>query len=164
MLTLTLIRHAKAEALADSDSNRILADKGRQDARHLGQLFPRAIKQPDVILVSDARRTTQTYELMTENGLSCDEVLFDNALYHAGADAILTLLQARHEQHVMVIGHNPAMAILLNRLVPEEQVQPTMMHFPTGSLAQINFACQNFADIAFDGSGKLISFLRGSDI
>ena len=71
----------------------------------------------------------KTYELMTENGLSCDEVLFDNALYHAGADAILTLLQARHEQHVMVIGHNPAMAILLNRLVPEEQVQPSMMHF-----------------------------------
>lgn len=164
MLTLTLIRHAKAEALADSDSNRILADKGRQDARHLGRLFPKAMKQPDVILISDARRTTQTYELMAENGLACDAVHFENALYHAGADAILSLLQARQEQRVMVIGHNPAMAILLNRLVPEEQVQPSMMHFPTGSLAQINFACQNFADVTFDGSGKLISFLRGSDI
>ena len=164
MLTLYLVRHAKAEPLAETDMARELADQGIKDAKNLGALFHHMLPQPSTIICSTAKRTRQTLSLMQEVGLYCDDIQFDDDIYHASADLIIAKLYQQQARKVMIIGHNPAMAILLNRLADEQDVAPSMLHFPTGSMAQIHFAGDKFQDLEFEASGKVVSFLKGADI
>ena len=164
MLTLYLVRHAKAEPLAETDKARILADQGVKDAKNLGMLFTQILAQPDKIICSTAERTKQTLAVMSDAGLRCDDVEFDEDLYHASADLIINKIGKSKEGILMIIGHNPAMAILLKRLADEQDIAPSMLHFPTGSLAQIHFAGEKFQDLEFEEEGKVVSFLKGADI
>ena len=43
----------------------------------------------------------------------------------------------------MIIGHNPAMAILLNRLADDQDIAPSMLHFPTGHSHKFIFLEKN---------------------
>ena len=164
MLTLYLVRHAKAEPIAETDKARSLADQGIKDAKHLGTLFPQLLAQPDKIICSTAKRTKQTLALMQGAGLDCNNIEFDDDLYHASADLIINKLNKVEQRTLMIIGHNPAMAILLNRLADDQDIAPSMLHFPTGSLAQIHFSGKKFQDLEFEEEGKVVSFLKGADI
>lgn len=164
MLTLYLVRHAKAEPLAETDKARILADQGVKDAQNLGAIFTQLLAQPDKIICSTAERTKQTLEVMRNAGLRCDDVEYDEDLYHASADLIIQKIGKAEGRVLMVLGHNPAMAILLNRLAGEQDIAPSMLHFPTGSLAHIHFAGEKFQDLEFEEEGKVVSFLKGADI
>ena len=164
MLTLYLVRHAKAEPLAETDKARVLADQGVRDAKNLGTVFTQLLTQPDKIICSTAQRTKQTLSVMNDAGLRCDNVEFDDDLYHASADLIINKVAKVEGRVLMIVGHNPAMAILLNRLADEQDIAPSMLHFPTGSLAQIHFAGDKFQDLKFEEEGKVVSFLKGADI
>ena len=68
MPDLLLLRHAKSSwddaSLADRD--RPLADRGRKAARRIGRLLGERGWRPDRALVSPARRTQETWELIAD--------------------------------------------------------------------------------------------------
>ena len=57
MKLLTLIRHAKSEQDADdSDFDRVLTEKGVEDAYKMGEHIAKHLPKPDLIISSPAER------------------------------------------------------------------------------------------------------------
>jgi len=111
MQRLILLRHGKAESVSGSgrDVERGLTDRGRRDAAIMGRVLTEADVTPDRVLVSDARRTRETWEEMSVAFPSA-QVEFDRALYLASADRLAHMVDASSEAHsLMIIGHNPGL-------------------------------------------------------
>lgn len=115
---LVVVRHAKAEATAPSDHARPLAARGRADAEEVGRWLAARDVRPDAALVSDAVRTSQTWEHLSSGaGWEC-EADHSAALYAAGADSAFDLLRETDPDAacLVVVGHNPTMAYLAELL------------------------------------------------
>jgi phosphohistidine phosphatase len=129
---LILFRHAKAEADSESgdDFDRPLAARGRREAKAMGEQFAGLGYAPDLVLVSPAARTRETWEIAAES-LAGGEVVFERALYNAEAREIRRLAEAAGEGRgtVVVVGHNPGLQELAVRLLMEG-------HGPAGFLAK----------------------------
>jgi phosphohistidine phosphatase len=113
MYQLLFLRHAKAEPAqaGQDDESRPLAPRGRRDAEAMGRAMRRLGLLPDLVLVSPARRTRETLELIDwwDEERPLVETVAD--LYLADAPAIVDLLRGTAEttRSVLVIGHNPGL-------------------------------------------------------
>lgn len=111
---LVLLRHAKAEpAGAVEDVMRPLALNGRRQAAKVGGALAGAGLVPDLVLVSSAVRTRQTWELLAPHlGDAQPVVRVRDELYTAGVRDVLALVHGADEQvrTVLVVGHEPTMA------------------------------------------------------
>src|SRR5918998_6449827 len=68
MRRLMLLRHAKAGPLAaGGDLERPLAESGRTGAQSLGAYLAGEQLDPDLVLVSPARRTRETWEALSSS-------------------------------------------------------------------------------------------------
>lgn len=164
MLTLYLVRHARAMAIAPSDEERELTPQGRRDAVVLGALFQEQLAVPETILCSSATRAIQTHQAMAEGGLSCDMVRHDQGLYSASASYLCDAIARCGAPSVAVIGHNPALAILLNQIAPADDVAPHLMHFPTATIAHITFDLEEFTSLTPQSQGTLHALIRASEL
>jgi phosphohistidine phosphatase len=110
MQRLILLRHGKAESVSDlgGDAERGLTDRGRRDCALMGRVLADAGFKPDLVLVSAARRTRETWEEMSPAFPSA-EVEFDQALYLASAERLAHAIDANAEAAacLMIVGHNP---------------------------------------------------------
>jgi phosphohistidine phosphatase len=116
--TLVVVRHAKAEQVAATDLERELTDQGRADAAAAGKWLAAAGVPPDHALVSAATRAVQTWEALAGGaGWSLNADL-DPGLYSAGPDTALDLVREVDEGYgtVVLVGHNPTMAVLAQLL------------------------------------------------
>lgn len=118
MRRLVLLRHAKAEpATSSEDALRPLALRGRTQASGLAAALVALDAVPDVVLVSSALRTRQTWDL-AGNGLSGrsrdggPQVTITDTLYNARVGDVLALVGELPDnaRTVLVIGHEPTMA------------------------------------------------------
>ena len=164
MLTLYLVRHARAMAIAPSDKERELAPQGRSDAKGLGSLFQDTFAAPEVVFCSSAIRTIQTHQIMREAGLSTQDVRLDEGLYNASASYLLDVVASCEAKSVALIGHNPALAIALNQIAPADEVAPQLMHFPTATIAHITFEQDEFASLTTQSQGTLHALIRASEL
>lgn len=138
---LVVMRHAKAEAVASSDHERRLTDRGRRDAAEAGRWARSAAVLPDHALVSTAARAKETWSAFrTAAGLDLDPEL-DSGLYSAGPDLALEILRTAPAKvsTVMVVGHNPTMAHLVH-LLDDGTADPAAFAeissgFPTSAVA-----------------------------
>lgn len=115
---LIVVRHAKAEAWGPSDRERELAPRGRADAADAGRWLAGQGLTPDLALVSGAVRTRQTWAAMSEAAGWSLEPVDDDNLYTAGPETALDILREADPDAgtVLVIGHNPTMAYLVQLL------------------------------------------------
>jgi len=115
---LTLLRHAKAaNALPGLDDHaRRLNGRGRAAAAQVG--IESADARPELVLCSDAVRTRETWEILSQAWEVLPPVRFEAALYLAEADALLDRLRqvAPAVGHVWLIGHNPGLEELASQL------------------------------------------------
>jgi phosphohistidine phosphatase len=157
MRRLILFRHAKAEprAKGQDDSDRPLAQRGREDAALIAGVLAREKLAPDLALVSSAKRTLQTWDCIkpTFPGARLEPL---DALYNATAEEILAEAEAFADEAdtVMVIGHNPGLhelAILLLEEggAPGWQVEKMDARFPTSTAAA--FLIDPAGRASFDG-------------
>jgi len=118
---------------------------------------------PEQVLCSPARRTLETLEGVAPAG----ERLIEPELYGASAAEIVERLRRVPEDvgSVMLIGHNPAMQILVLRLVDVNGPQTSgadlaevQRKFPTGALATLSLRC-GWSELG-RGCAQLISFVR----
>ncbi|MFE3760211.1 SixA phosphatase family protein [Streptomyces sp. NPDC059104] len=103
-----LVRHAKAvpKRVAE-DFERSLSDRGRADAPATGRWLAESGFEPHLVLCSPARRTRETWELIATALPDVPPAVYDDRLYNAVPDALVTVL-AEHGaglSHVMLVGH-----------------------------------------------------------
>ena len=156
MKRLILIRHAKSswEDPQMPDHDRPLNERGQKAASDLGQWLGSRGYLPDQVLCSDARRTRETYE-----GLSlAPEAELKPALYHAGADVMMAVLQKARGDVVMMLGHNPGIAEFAHRLVAKTPISPEFRKYSTGATLVVDFEISDWAQARF-GQGATVDFI-----
>ena len=126
MKRLTLMRHAEARWKdADlSDLERPLNRRGNAAAESMARRLLELQLVPDLLLVSPARRTRQTAEILArELSIPARRVLHEEALYLASAADVLRVVQAIGPRvtHLLVVAHNPGVSELVQQLVPEAE-------------------------------------------
>jgi phosphohistidine phosphatase len=117
MRQLILLRHAKAVP-ADGriqDFDRPLADQGRLDAPRVARALVAAGAAPELALVSDAKRTRETWE-MASPAFPAARVQFLPEFYDSDAETLLEGALDSGAQSVIVIAHNPGLHELAGRL------------------------------------------------
>jgi phosphohistidine phosphatase len=153
---LFLLRHAKSswdDPLLE-DHDRPLAARGVRAVRMVGQYIRESGIRPAQVLCSSSRRTRETLAGIDPDG----ETLIEAELYDAGCDELLERLRRvpKDVDSVMLIGHNPAMQMLVLRLAGangaeyadgtrqpvDGELAEVQRKFPTGALATLTFDCE----------------------
>jgi phosphohistidine phosphatase len=144
---LILMRHGQAErqAATGGDFERGLTPKGREDATLMGQLLARSGATPDLVLVSSARRTRETFAAVSA-AFPKARVEFRRDLYHAEPEEVVAALEDEGDAAslVMVIGHNPGLHELALRLILQGGAEPVALNkvrgrFPTATTVVFAF-------------------------
>ena len=146
MKRLFLIRHAKSswDDAALADQERPLNERGKRDAPKIGERLARREVKPDLILSSPAVRALTTAKIIAGKlDYKRKHIGVDERLYAASADELLEIIHALDDrlQCVMIVGHNPELSELAQRLCGE------IDHLPTGAVAEFGFAAKSWADI-----------------
>lgn len=124
MKKLFLLRHAKSDWTGNSgsDHSRPVSSRGREDARRLGKWMLQQQLLPQQIISSDAFRTQQTVEFLTEAWHQDADIQFSDVLYLADYKTMLDLIQSIPDtvQSAMLVAHNPGMDDLVSFLSNKE--------------------------------------------
>jgi phosphohistidine phosphatase len=143
------MRHADArwQDPALPDLQRPLSRRGSAAAEAMARRLLDLELVPDLLLVSPARRTRQTAEIVARE-LSVPErrVLRDESLYLASAADLLKVIERTGPRvaHVLVVGHNPGVSELVQRLAPRSAGGG----LGTAALCSIAFDCTHWNAIA----------------
>ena len=141
MRRLVLFRHGKAEAAGPSggDRERPLAERGWVDSAVTAQWLSDTGFVPDLVLVSPAARTRETWDA-ARSYFPAARIEARERLYLATPEAIRQVVdQASNEaETIMVIGHNPGLQELGVHLVadggaPRPQAARMEDGFPTAA-------------------------------
>lgn len=162
--TLILMRHAKSDwddpLLSDID--RPLNARGRASAPAIGQWLADRGHVPGEAIVSSARRTQETWNLMAEL-FPGTAARTDRALYHAAAQTMLSVLKGAREPVTMMIGHNPGIADFAGRLARAPFAHDRFDDYPTAATSVIEFDIADWADAAW-GAGEVVDFAVPRDL
>ncbi len=169
---LFVLRHAKSSWNDPGleDDERPLAPRGLRAAKLLGEHMRATGIRPAQVLCSPARRTRETLDGVSPGG----ETLIEPELYAASCGAVIERLRRVPEAtaSVMVVGHNPAMQVLVLRLAGaggrewatnpnrtvDSDVAEVQRKFPTGALATLTFDCA-WSELA-PGCASLVAYVR----
>lgn len=159
---LILTRHAKSAwddpALADHD--RPLNPRGRRSAFALGDWLASRGHDPEEVLCSTARRTKETWELVSANPMETRPLIrFEPGLYHADPEKLLTILRTASHQTVMLLGHNPGIAEFAAMLPAQPPLDPDFRRYPTAATLVVDFQIENWSEVK-PGQGSVIDFVR----
>jgi len=163
MLRLLLLRHAKAAWPAGvSDLERPLAKRGQGAAVLMGQYLKDEGLMPDLALVSPARRTQETWDLVRPI-IGEVETRLDGRIYEAPVGRLLTVLQEVEPEArtVLMIGHNPGFEDLAKLLIGEGDMDGILrlgQKYPTAALAVIDFAQASWREVQ-RRAGRLERFM-----
>ena len=156
MRRLLLLRHLKTEQDSPSgrDHDRVLTETGRSDAPMIGAALAGLGLVPDLALVSSAKRTIETWELLSPHFMPHPVIRIEPELYCASAGM---LLQAVHgatgsnASRLMIVGHNPGLHEFANMLVAHgnaDDLQALHNDMPTGAVTVIDFAIDDRNDVS----------------
>ena len=160
MKRLILTRHAKSswDDPMTPDHDRPLNERGKAAAADLGQWLASRGYVPDKVLCSDAVRTRATFSGIAPALPGTPVLELKPALYHAGPDVMLAVLQNAKTDCVMIIGHNPGIAEFAERLVAHAPASPDFARYPTGATLVADFLIDSWADLAW-GTGVVDYFI-----
>ncbi len=112
MKNLLLLRHATTASAhhPQSDHDRLLTSFGEKQALSLGRLLKKSSITPDLILSSDAARTSQTTELIIEGLETHIPVIKKREIYNSSSDTLLKHIKNINKEidTLLVVNHNPA--------------------------------------------------------
>ncbi|MGW8369535.1 MAG: SixA phosphatase family protein, partial [Gammaproteobacteria bacterium] len=129
------------------DHDRPLARRGLRDAPRMGdRLAHRGIK-PDLLLTSSARRAVDTAKLV-EPAIrhAALTVQVEPTIYLASPREMLDLLaeQSNELDEILLVGHNPGLTELINRLLPSL----ALANLPTAGVAAFESTAEDWAGFA----------------
>ncbi len=168
MHQLLLLRHAKSswDSANLPDRERPLNTRGRRAAILMRQAMHDLGLEPDIVLVSTARRTRETLELL-EPWNATPLVEHMDSLYLAPPRLLLEALRgvADTARSVMLVGHNPGLhELALSLIEPGAQrdvhqapLRDLARGFPSGALAE--FSIPGPWSRLDAGGGRLVRFI-----
>ena len=110
MKRVILMRHAKSDwsNAGQTDHQRTLNVRGRKDTPQIAQKIKDYGILPDLILVSDAQRTRETWQILSEI-LPSAPTRFTHDLYLASAQQIIKTIEEVDPliDTVLILAHNP---------------------------------------------------------
>lgn len=147
MKYLCLIRHAQAATTlsASRDFERELTAHGCQEAQAIPNKIPAAAIHPDLILVSPAKRTLKTCDLLQKAlALTTIPCQIEPKLYGSNASTLSTQILALPEsaQCVWIISHNPGLSDLAACLS-----QGKTTYLPTAGVFCCSFEVNSWHDV-----------------
>lgn len=158
-LRLILIRHAKSPRPAGvADRDRPLSDRGRRAADALGRWMAREGLLPDTVLVSDARRTRETWEGVAAALPDAPAPRIERGLYEVGAEGMLAVLSRAEGRTVALVGHNPGIGDLAAGLLTAVPDHPRFGDYPTGATLVARLPTEDWAALTW-GSGEAERFV-----
>ena len=163
MLRLLLLRHAKAAWPGGVlDLDRPLAKRGQEASLVMADYLKRERLLPNLVIVSPARRTHETWERVQP---IVGEIAMrtDGRIYEAPVGRLLEVVREAEPgiRTLMMIGHNPGFEELARLLIGEGDMDGILrlgQKYPTAGLAVIDFALEDWADVAHK-SGRLERFV-----
>ncbi len=170
MKTLILLRHAKSSwddpSLRDFD--RPLSPRGVRAGQAIGDFLSENGWTPDTVLCSAAKRTMETWQLVSDQLDAQPSVEFQHDLYHASPETILDVVkyQSDGSDRLLVVGHNPGIgetALYLIRDGSQKLTARLERKYPTGALAVITFPVDKWTDVKWR-AGRLEEFVRPKDL
>lgn len=163
MRRLILLRHGKS-AWPDGtgDLDRPLADRGREASPRMGAYLASEHLIPDLVLVSPARRTQETWALVRPH-VGDVTVRTEPRIYEAPAERLLAVARETDAgtATLMMVGHNPGLADLLRLLVGDGDrlaFTKAMKKYPTAGLAVIDLPKGAWRELS-PRSGRLDRFV-----
>jgi phosphohistidine phosphatase len=173
---LFVLRHAKSswDDPGLEDHERPLAPRGLRAVKLLREHMQATGIHPEQVLCSAARRTRETLDGVSPGG----EAIIEPGLYAASYTEVIERLREvpRGTSSVMLVGHNPAMQMLVLRLAGaneteraagteppvETDLAEVQNKFPTGALATLTFECA-WTELA-PGCARLVAYVRPRDL
>lgn len=158
MKNLIIVRHAKSSWEFDViDHERPLKTRGINDAKLISSKFSKYNLNPDLVLVSDAIRTTLTAEIFQNNlNVNPEIVEFSHDLYDFSGQTLTKVIKNCDDsiKNLMVFGHNYAITNFVNSY--------GSLYFdnvPTSGLVWLEFNTSNWKDLK-EGKTKTYLFPR----
>jgi phosphohistidine phosphatase len=165
MRRLFLLRHAKSSWQDDGqdDFDRPLNPRGRNAAPVTGAFLQRNGLFPNLVLCSTACRARETLALTLPFLRGEATILLEDRLYLASAAKLFNRLREVDDRFgaVMVVAHNPGLQDLTLMLAASgaaDDMTLLQTKFPTGALAQLDFAADGWSAVA-RRSGTLTRFV-----
>jgi len=146
MKQILVYRHAKAQKGSDNlaDFVRQLTSDGVRQAASVGKTLRSKDLVPQRIFSSDAVRAMQTAEVTAEYCEYSGEIDDVPELYQADAEDYLKLMAGLPEgvSRVLLVGHNPAVEEIVERLLKRH------VDMKTGTVAWIESLAEAWNDVA----------------
>jgi phosphohistidine phosphatase len=157
MKRLLLLRHAKSswDDANLSDFERPLNSRGLVTAPFMGELIAGRELPVDLIVSSPAKRAAETAMLVKENGGLNAELRFDERIYEASPQTLLTVASEFDDSsdNIMLVGHNPGIEGFIGFLTGN--IEP----MPTAALAIIDLDINTWKDLT-SGTGTINTVVR----
>ena len=148
------MRHTHAEwASGQDDHARALSARGQDEARRLGSWLKKSGHVPGHALVSDAKRTRQSFAALA---LTCgaDEMA---ELYLAECTSLRAAIHAQSQSdNLLLVAHNPGIAEVASNLVKTPPDHPAFYTYPPGATLVITYEPQG-------GAAQLVDFTTPAD-
>jgi phosphohistidine phosphatase len=159
---LLLLRHAKSswDDPNLSDYDRPLNNRGKQNASSMGNFLKKENLVPDLIISSPAIRANKTADIIAKKSGYDKKILESKVLYAATIDDYTDVIQNIKNEYnlVLLIGHNPTIEDVVERIVAERYVMKTC------SLAYIDLAIDSWNKFDYDIESKLIEFIHAREL
>lgn len=169
MRRLMLLRHAKSSWPADTaDRDRPLATRGREAAPAMGRYLADELLFPDLVLISPARRTQETWELVRPMLPERPATQTEPRIYEAPSGQLLEVVQAVEPtvKTLLMIGHNPGFEELAGRLAGHGDryaAARLSQKYPTCGLAVLDFDVEDWRDVT-SRAGRLDRFVTPASL
>lgn len=155
MLTLTIVRHAKTnqESSTGKDFDRDLLPRGISQCAELSAYLKSAPFKPEIILVSTAKRTQKTFELI-HHSFSGIEKIEGSEFYLASHQELLQFFWTlKHTKNAMLIGHNYGISDLASYITNES------IDLGTSELIHIELPIDDWSELS-NGHGTITARFR----
>lgn len=145
MKTLYIMRHTQKDASnpEEFDYDIELSQKGKDDAKTMGQKLKEKDVKPDLIVSSPAIRTRQTSDIVAKELAYRKNIMYNEVIYQAFLNELVESITYTFDSvdTLMIVGHNPSLtALSLNFGGPKEELK-------MGSVVRIDFNCDSWTSI-----------------
>lgn len=118
MKKLVLLRHGDSPFNV-SDFTRDLSEAGVSEAKQAARKIKNENINLDLIIHSEALRTTRTANIVGEElGLKSEKIIPYNELYNSTMDEIVSIIREQNDSFkvILCVGHNPGISELSGKL------------------------------------------------
>ena len=164
-LRLILMRHAHSNwAFHGGDHARPLNSRGKIAAPKIGQWLRAKGYTPDLVLCSDAERTSLTWALISAKLSSEPRIEFQRVLYQAAPETLFREIQkVCGAESVLVLAHNPGIAVLASALADRAPAHRHFDDYPPAATTVLEFEPDSWALVKPD-TGQVADFVVPQDL